>query len=48
MANEIKTRDPQAELYHKDYLTWINITVDWLGTQVGDRISVLPIGSFLL
>ena len=36
MANEIKTRDPQAELYHNDYLTWINNTVDWLGTQVAE------------
>ena len=36
MANEIKTRDPQAKLYHKDYLTWINNTVVWLGTQVAE------------
>ena len=36
MANEIKTRDPQADLYHNDYLTWINNTVVWLGTQVAE------------
>ena len=35
MPNEIKTRDPQATLYHNDYLTWIVNIASWIVTQVG-------------